>query len=268
MALTNDLAAAYSTTGIGWKGGPMQVYGRLAQVLVDDCPGGVGGRRVLDVGAGTGAFSRAARAAGAADVIALDMAGSMLAQIPGELRVGACVGDACRLPFAAGSFDVVGAAFSLNHLEDPAVALREACRVLVAGGAIVVSAYASDDDHPAKAAVESAAAAHGWHPPAWYDTLRRTTMPKLATEAAALEAADGAHLEGAVARRRQVTIPGMSPSDLVAWRLGLVQLAPWVRSLSAVERSAVTGDALQRLGHEPPTLTRSLITLVWSKRSS
>ncbi|MDQ1422727.1 MAG: S-adenosylmethionine-dependent methyltransferase, partial [Acidimicrobiaceae bacterium] len=51
----------------------MNVYGQLARALLADCPGGVDGRRVLDLGAGTGAFSQAARDAGAADVVAVDL---------------------------------------------------------------------------------------------------------------------------------------------------------------------------------------------------
>jgi ubiquinone/menaquinone biosynthesis C-methylase UbiE len=268
MALTTDLARAYACMGDTWARGPMQVYGHLAMALLTECPSGVAGRRVLDLGAGTGAFSRAARAGGAADVVAVDVAGSMLRCIPNELKVAAVIADAYRLPFAAGSFDVVGAAFSLNHLEEPAAALVEARRVLAAGGVLVVSAYARDDDHVAKGAAEAAAVAHGWRPAPWYDTFRHGTMPKLATEAGAAAEAGAAGLDGAVARRRLVTIAGLSPRDLVAWRLGLVQYAPWLQSLDAAERAAVARDALDRLGTDPPPLVRSMITLTWSKNSA
>jgi SAM-dependent methyltransferase len=246
----------------------MQVYGRLARALLDDCPHGVAGRRVLDLGAGTGAFSRAARDGGASDVIAVDIAASMLRGIPSELDVAATVGDASRLPFAAGSFDVVGAAFSLNHLEEPAHALVEARRVLRGGGALVASAYASDDHHPAKAAAEAAAAAHGWRPASWYDALRHTAMPRLATVTDALATADAAGLAGAVARHRRVTIDGLSATDFIAWRFGLVQLAPWMQSLDEADRAAVAHDALDRLGPNPPALVRSMITLAWSASST
>lgn len=268
VALNTDVGGAYSCMGPAWQRGPMLVYGQLARALVADCPGGVGGRRVLDLGAGTGAFSQAAHDAGASDVVAVDLSASMLVGIPSELRVAAAVGDAYRLPFAAGSFDVVGAAFSLNHLEDPAPALVEARRVLRRGGALVVSAYASDDDHPAKAAAEAAAAAHGWRPAPWYEALRTTAMPRLATEADALAVAQNAGLDGAAARHRRVTIVGLSAADLIAWRFGLVQLAPWLQSLDEAERTAVGHDALDRLGEHPPALVRSMITLAWSGRSA
>jgi SAM-dependent methyltransferase len=246
----------------------MQVYGHLARALLDDCPGGVAGRRVLDLGAGTGALSRAALDRGAADVVGVDVAAAMLLGIPTELHVAAAVGDAYCLPFASGSFDVVGAAFSLNHLEDPAAALVEARRVLSSDGALVVSAYASDDDHPAKAAAEAAASAHGWRPAPWYAALRHTAMPQLATVAGALAAANAAGLAGAAARHRRVTIAGLSATDLVAWRFGLVQLAPWMQSLEEAEQAAVVRDALDRLGADPPDLVRSMITLAWSSRST
>jgi ubiquinone/menaquinone biosynthesis C-methylase UbiE len=268
MALTTELARAYSSMGDEWARGPMQVYSQLAMALLTEYSGGVGGRRVLDLGAGTGAFSRAARAGGAAEVVAVDVSGSMLRRIPCEFRVAAVVGDAYRLPFASHSFDVIGAAFSLNHLDDPAGALLEARRVLRIGGVLVASAYARDDNHAAKAAAEAAAEAHGWQPAPWYVTFRRTTVPKLATTDGALAAARAAGLEGAVARHRLVTIAGLSPRDLIAWRLGLVQFAPWMQTLEDDERAAVARDALDRLGDDPPPLVRSMITLVWSRQSA
>ena len=72
------LADAYTATGGAWQAGPGRIYDQLSQVLVDHCPGGVAGRAVLDLGAGTGAASRAAQSAGARTTIAVDVAVGML----------------------------------------------------------------------------------------------------------------------------------------------------------------------------------------------
>ena len=78
-----SLADAYSRTGAAWEHGPGRIYRRLSDVLVARVPGGVAGRDVLDLGAGTGAAGRAALAAGAARVVEVDFAIGLLA-------VGAC----------------------------------------------------------------------------------------------------------------------------------------------------------------------------------
>jgi ubiquinone/menaquinone biosynthesis C-methylase UbiE len=56
----------------------------------------------------------------------------MLRRAPGSFP--RLVADATALPFAASCYDVVVAAFVLFHLPDPAAGLREAHRLLRAGG--------------------------------------------------------------------------------------------------------------------------------------
>ena len=55
------------------------------------------------------------------------------AQIP-EHREHFCRAQLERLPFAAGSFDVIGCRFVLEHLDDPSAVLLEFDRVLRSGG--------------------------------------------------------------------------------------------------------------------------------------
>ncbi len=138
---------AYTATGERWQTGPGRIYDRMAEVLVAHVPRPLDGAVVVDVGAGTGAASRAATAAGAAVVIAVDAAYGMLAA-GSRRRPPAVVGDATHLPVRTASADVVLAAFSFNHLADPAAGFAEAARVARPGGAIAVSTYAADDDHP------------------------------------------------------------------------------------------------------------------------
>jgi ubiquinone/menaquinone biosynthesis C-methylase UbiE len=108
--------ASYDTAAAGWASGPGPVYTRLAEALIAAAPVPLAGRRVLDLGAGTGAAGRAALAAGAGQVVAADLATGMLRVAGAGLHPVA--GDAQALPFRAGSFDLVAAAFCLNHLPD------------------------------------------------------------------------------------------------------------------------------------------------------
>jgi ubiquinone/menaquinone biosynthesis C-methylase UbiE len=177
--MADALADAYSRTGAAWQAGPGLVYDRLADVVVAQVPFALDASLVLDVGAGTGAASRAiGRAGGTA--IAVDIAVGMLAADRSR-RPPAAVADAAALPFRGCAFDAVVAAFSLNHLEDPVPALREAAAILRPGGALVASAYAADDDHPVKRAADAAAREFGWTTPDWYAGLRERAMPQLST---------------------------------------------------------------------------------------
>jgi SAM-dependent methyltransferase len=92
------------------------------------------GRRTLDVGCGEGRLARDLRALGH-QVVAVDAAPSMVAYAreadpEGEYHVA----SSAELPFADASFDLVIAFMSLQDMDDPEGAVREACRVLEPGG--------------------------------------------------------------------------------------------------------------------------------------
>ena len=253
-------ASAYSAAAEAWQRGAGPVYDRLADVVVSRSPVPVAGARAFDLGAGTGAASRALIGAGAAEVVALDAAAGMLAYGAAR-RPPAVAGDAVALPFAADVFDVTVAAFSLNHLPDPVAGLVEAARVTRPGGALLVSAYAVDDSHPVKDAVEAALIGRGWRAEPWYEAVRTVSVPRLATVEAGREAAAEAGLRADVVALR-VPFPDLDPAGLVAWRLGMAQHAPFVASLDAGQRQSLIADALGRMGHEWPVLERSLILVV------
>ncbi len=259
LAVIDGLATAYSATGGAWQQGPGRVYDRLAEVLIARSPVPVRGCSVLDVGAGTGAATRAALAAGATAVVAVDPAVGMLAH-DASRRAPAVAGDALALPFAAATFGAAVAAFSLNHLTDPAGGLREMARVTRRGGALLASSYAADDTHPVKAAVETALASHGWKPERWYATMKTEAVTLLATVEACAAAADAAGLE-AVVEPARVAFPELHARDLIAWRLGMAQHAPFLRRLPPGQQDAVVVEALARLGDAVPPLVRSILVL-------
>lgn len=94
------------------------------------------GRRLLDIGCGTGGSSLVMSRHG--QVVGLDRARrsfQLSLDRPYRHRV---VGTAERLPFGEGSFDVVAALDVLEHLDDDIAGAAEIRRVLVPGGAAVI----------------------------------------------------------------------------------------------------------------------------------
>jgi ubiquinone/menaquinone biosynthesis C-methylase UbiE len=109
--------------------------------------------RILDVGCGTGAVSRAARAATGPDafIVALDPSLDMLQAARRGGVDPVVMASLPALPFARTSFDIVVSAFVLTHVDDPDAALADMARVLRPGGCVGVSAWAAGDDECATA---------------------------------------------------------------------------------------------------------------------
>lgn len=93
--------------------------------------------RILDLGCGTGHFTRRLAAHGAR-VLALDRSPAMLCEA-GARASGAALllADAHRLPLADGAVDLVVAVTALEFLDDPRRALAEAVRVADRGVVVV-----------------------------------------------------------------------------------------------------------------------------------
>jgi SAM-dependent methyltransferase len=87
---------------------------------------------VLEVGCGTGHFTRWLRDLGWR-ALGLDLSAPMLAEARALDGVPLVRGDAARLPFADGAFDVVSFITTLEFLEHPDAALAEAVRVAQEG---------------------------------------------------------------------------------------------------------------------------------------
>jgi SAM-dependent methyltransferase len=93
-------------------------------------------KRVLEVGGGQGVLAERMQRELGAQVTFLDLSPGMV-ELARARGIDAQVGDAQALPFAAGSFDTVVAAWMLYHVPDIERALAELARVLVEGGALI-----------------------------------------------------------------------------------------------------------------------------------
>jgi SAM-dependent methyltransferase len=249
-------AAAYSAGADAWQEGPVQLYGTMAELLVARAPIDLRDCAVLDLGTGTGAASRPAVAAGA-NVVAIDNASGMV-ETNRATRPPGLVGDATVLPFRSGTFDVVVAAFSLNHLDDPSAGVREAGRVARSDGCLLASTYAKDDDHPVKHAVEQALREVGWEMPAWYPQMKQSMAAWGTVEEASAAVARGG-MEPLTVERLDIPFPALGTGGQIGWRLGMAQHANFVHDLDDQQRRAVVRRATELLGPHPEPLVRRVI---------
>ena len=132
--LSNDAASAYERDFVP------AMMAQWPPVLAEIAAIGAGDR-VLDVACGTGVLARAAadRVGAHGRVTGLDLNDGMLAvarRLRPELEWQQ--GDAAKLPFADGAFDVVASQMAFMFIPDRAAALREMWRVLVPGGRLAV----------------------------------------------------------------------------------------------------------------------------------
>jgi demethylmenaquinone methyltransferase/2-methoxy-6-polyprenyl-1,4-benzoquinol methylase len=107
--------------------------------------------RVLDLCCGSGDLAFLAEDRGAGAVVGADFTLPMLAvarrrKIEGRRRCSFLQGDALRLPFADGSFDVVTVGYGLRNIADIPAALVEMRRVLAPGGRAVVLDFGKPDN--------------------------------------------------------------------------------------------------------------------------
>ena len=167
-AMFDAIAGRYDLLNDILSGGQVRLWRRAVTRIAGVRPG----ERVLDLAAGTGTSSLIFTAAGA-DCVACDFSLGMLqagrARLagPGGARgirgdgqpprdqggsggdrsprgstafVG---GDALRLPFRDGAFDVVTISFGLRNVADPGAALAEMHRVTRPGGRLVVCEFST-----------------------------------------------------------------------------------------------------------------------------
>jgi SAM-dependent methyltransferase len=133
-AMTRDeLCSAYNE--IHARGGMNAVSGYYDWLLSLLEPTG---GRLLDVGCGTGAMLKAAAGRGF-EVAGIDISDVAIGQARDRVAGAELhVGVAESLPFAGGSFDAVSCVGSLEHVADPAAAVREMVRVARPGAQLLV----------------------------------------------------------------------------------------------------------------------------------
>jgi demethylmenaquinone methyltransferase/2-methoxy-6-polyprenyl-1,4-benzoquinol methylase len=136
-AMFDGVAERYDLTNDVLSLGQDRLWRRAVSRAVAAGPG----ERVLDLAAGTGASALPFVDAGAA-VTAVDFSLGMLRvgrrEHPGLAFVA---GDALRLPFADGTFDVVTISFGLRNVGDVGQALHEMHRVTRPGGRLLVCEF-------------------------------------------------------------------------------------------------------------------------------
>jgi ubiquinone/menaquinone biosynthesis C-methylase UbiE len=245
-----------------WALGADAIYECLAAAIVAASPRPLGGLAVLDLGAGTGATSRAISRAGGR-VIAVDISHAML-RLRSPLRPPAIMADIAALPLRDGCVDAAVGAFSLSHVENPTAVLCEAARAVAAGGPVLVGVFAEvGDRHEVKAIVDRIAREFGHVDPDWYVHLKTDLEPQVASEEALREAARVAGLTDVVVTDVTVDTGCDDPAALVRWRLGGAALAPFAAALSHSDRSRMIDLAIGELGHEAQSL-RPLVRIMSS----
>jgi len=137
-------AGTYDAVGVDF-------FAPLASALVARA-GLAPGMSVLDVGTGTGASLRAARAAvgPAGEVLGIDLAPGMVERTSREMadlpNVTVALGDAEHPPSRPGGWDAAIAALLLFYLPDPVGAATRIREVLRPGGVFVASTFDGPDD--------------------------------------------------------------------------------------------------------------------------
>ena len=228
----------YAGMAGAWAEGPALAYGPMAEHLLARAPVQLRGSRALDAGAGSGIAGAALRARGARVVAAdreLDMAVHNAAAGP------AVAADVTALPFRPGTFDVVVAAFVVNHLPDPVAGLAEFRRVARPGGVLLASTF-SEDRAVAKEAVDAVAADYGFVAPAWYLDLQAFAQTVRDVPGFEDELAAAGFSRWTVTEDR-IDV-GLDAEGVVRYRLGMPHLHRFAAGLPADLRASLFADAV------------------------
>lgn len=235
----DPLTGAYHGAAQAWADDASLAYVPLARHLVANLDEHLPGARALDAGAGTGAVGDLLRALGA-DVLSVDLEPDMLRfHLPHRGRVVA--GDVSRLPLRSGWFDVVAAAFVLNHVADHAACLRELARVTRPGGVVLASVF-DNDRSPVKEAIDECLHDFGWAPPPWYAAVRERAEATGTVELLTAHAR-AAGLARAEVRRAVVDVGLDSPDLVVRYRFAMAHTHGYVLALPDDDRVALARAA-------------------------
>jgi len=247
----------YAGAGESWATDASLAYVPLARHLIAACPDPLPGTLALDAGAGTGVAAAALHERGAC-VVAADLQEDMIRSAHCTAR--AVVADVGSLPFCAGAFDVVIGAFVLNHLADPVSGLAEMTRVCRRGGVVMASTF-SADRAAAKSLVDEVAASHGWAAPDWYHEFRTRASRLSSVEHMSCVAAT-AGLGDVEVTESVVDIGLDDPSDVARYRLGMPQLASFVRGLPDAQAQSLRDEVVAAITASGEPFRPAVIELV------
>ena len=171
------------------------------------------------------------------------------------------VADVDQLPFRSGAFDAVVAAFVLNHLDRPSMALREFARVTRPAGSVLASTF-SGHRAAAKTLVDEVIVRHGWQPPPWYVEVHRCAQV-VGTADRVARLARRAGLTVLDVADAEIDVGLHHPHQIVRGaRLGMPQIAPFVASLTPAARDALVRDAIELVERESKPFLPRVIELV------
>jgi ubiquinone/menaquinone biosynthesis C-methylase UbiE len=256
----SDVQKAYGGAAGAWAAGPSEIYRRMAEPLVADCPITLGGAHVLDFGAGTGATSAVLESTGA-QVTAADLSLDMLRADQGA-RPPAVNADVLRLPFHPRVFDVAVGAFVISHLPDPAAGLHEVAGTVRTGGVLMTVGFDGRWEFAAKQTVEDVMTGFGLRRPEWYETFKRDVEPLTAFPEQLAAVARDAGLTALTVHEHAVDVGVRTADGIIAWRLGTPTYAPFMAGLDEGRRSEMLEMLREALGPEPEALVPELLVLV------
>ena len=109
----------------------------IFQTLV--APEDIDGKRVLEIGSGTGRFSRIIQDFGG-NLTILDIGEGLVQDVSQELRCKGVAGDTLALPFSPESYDIIISSECIEHTVHPECAIREMCRICAPNGLVCITA--------------------------------------------------------------------------------------------------------------------------------
>lgn len=133
-----EAAADYLARRHGWAD---YIEGPAMQSVLPDMTG----RRVLDLGTGSGQWAIWCAEHGADSVVALDRSAAMLAHAPHHPRIQWIQADMETVQYPAASFDCVVSGLALHYIDDYVGLVTQIHRWLTPGGCLVFSV-----EHPLK----------------------------------------------------------------------------------------------------------------------